>query len=174
MDVGSIPEAATLLTECVSNVPVACVTCVDGVRGGADCNDLSYEDFNGCVDDCKGLLAPPTTTEACKSMMGSFGTIPVGQSVTDCMCDKCRDAFAACIVDHGCLLIIECIAERNCEPIACLTDEVCGPLIENVGAVYPDSLTNLVMPVAECNSTYQCRPDPLPAAGAGGAGAGGG
>jgi hypothetical protein len=170
IDLGIVPQDDALKAECVSRVSDACVTCTQEVAAGGGCGDLTEADFNDCASDCNGIIAPPETAEECKHLIEIFGESPVDVSVTDCFCDNCLDVFAPCMVNRGCMSIVLCAGERNCDIAACLTDEVCQPVIINANTVYPDVLTTLMIPVSICNTTYNCRPTPTPTAGTGGAG----
>jgi hypothetical protein len=160
IDLGVIPEDDGLLAECMSNVSDACVTCVQGIAGDANCSGMDDSDFNPCANDCLGMIAPPESSEKCKNLIEIFGESTVDVSVTDCFCDNCLDDFGSCIVNPGCQAIVLCVGERNLDMAAITTDEVCGPIFEEVSTVYPDALVGLALPVSVCNATYQCRPEP--------------
>jgi hypothetical protein len=160
IDLGIVPDNEDLKAECVSNVSDACITCVEGIAGDATCSGRAEADFNPCVNDCLGLIAPPETGEECKNLIEIFGQSTVDTSVTDCLCDNCLDVFAPCIVNPGCQAIVLCVGERNLGLESIATDEVCGPILEQVLVAYPDALINLAVPVSPCNALHQCRPEP--------------
>ncbi len=175
IDLGIVPDDAALKADCVSNISDACVSCSLEVAAGASCANLTESDFNSCAADCAGMISAPETSDECKSMISAFGESPVDAEVTDCLCDNCLNVFAPCMVNRGCMSIILCIGEYNCDLAVCMGEDMCGPLFTEVGAVYPNAMTELLIPVSLCNSDFQCRPDPVAGAGGGGGtgGAGG-
>ena len=94
--------------------------------------------------------AQPKTAAECKSYIATNDPKNVGPR-TDCLCEKCLDVFAPCMVNLHCVGILACGLETGCRGLACASDPKCSLLIS---ADYTAAL--LANPVSTCNDTNKC------------------
>ncbi len=130
-DNGTFFGIERLVTVCQSNIPDACVACVNDIAAGASCVGMDAAAFDECVTPCAGAIPAPADAAECNEITVASGQAAGSEDLVACLCETCLDAFGSCLVDPICQEIMLCVAEVGCVSTECLNDEVCGPLIND-------------------------------------------
>lgn len=151
-DIGSLPDSS-LIQVCSDNIIEECITCLNETAADEPCEGKSEEKFSKCTPLCQTVIPPPETAEGCKELVAFDTSNPSSPEVIDCMCEKCLDTFAPCMVNPYCLDIMVCATVNQCSGTACL--EPCG---DEINASPSDSpALTLVMSVDSCSTENNCQ-----------------
>jgi hypothetical protein len=102
-----------------------------------------------------GFGAVAGSSEAGAGGSGGIVELCVGASQSacnKCVCQSCGTQLNSCFSDIGCALIFACVAQTQCQGIACYQNSTCRPVIDQFGGLAGPALSE-VFSVATCSVT---------------------
>jgi hypothetical protein len=115
----------------------SCTSCGDdGV-----CTDLQADRQNcgTCGTACSGK-------QPC--VLGRCTACPA--DLDPCICDSCADLVSRCLSEPGCADVIACARDQGCSGADCLSNAVCGPLIQTYQKTTRGSA--IALQLAQCSN----------------------